>query len=119
VRLESLRGKRVLLHFWATWCGVCRREHAALNAVQASLDEDEALLTIVADAQDVEAVQQVAREEGIAYPILLGTEDVIADYRVDAFPTNYYVDREGKVASSTVGMSNRLAMWLRMALSGL
>lgn len=117
VSLESLRGKRVLLHFWATWCGVCRREFGSLNAVNRGLKGDEALVSIVADSEDPDQVRRFVAEHDIRYPVLLGTEDVLRAFRVDTFPTNYYLDPTGAIAAHTVGMSNRLAVAARLGCS--
>jgi thiol-disulfide isomerase/thioredoxin len=114
--LESLRGKKVVLHFWATWCGVCRREFGGLNAVQDRLAPDQVLLSIVADADDVAHVRQVMAEEHIRYPVLLGTPEVLRAFHVDTFPTNYYIDRHGQITSHTIGMSTRWAVRARLGL---
>ncbi len=114
VSLESLRGKAVLIHFWATWCGVCKMEQSSLNALAEELPSDTALVTIVADGEDREHVARYVREHGIRYPVLLADESVVERFRVKAFPTNYYLDEAGKIRQSSVGMSNRLMMWVRL-----
>jgi peroxiredoxin len=114
VSLESLRGKRVLVHFWATWCGVCRREFGALNAVNRRLGPDEALLTVVADSDDRERIRGFVTEHDIDYPVLLGTDAVLRAFHVDMFPTNYYVDGSGMIVSHTIGMSTRFALASRL-----
>jgi thiol-disulfide isomerase/thioredoxin len=114
VSLESLRSKRVALQFWATWCGVCRREEGALNAVAKGLEPDEALYAVVADSDDVEKVRDFVAREHIEYPVLLGTGDVLAAYHVQAFPTTYYVDAQGRIGSRTVGMGTRYSMRARL-----
>jgi thiol-disulfide isomerase/thioredoxin len=116
VSLESLRGKRVALQFWATWCGVCRREEGTLNAVTKSLDGDEALYAVVADSDDVEMVREFVAREHIDYPVLLGNSDVLAAYHVESFPTTYYVDAEGRIGGRTVGMATRYSMRARFGL---
>jgi peroxiredoxin len=116
VSLDSLRGKRTVLHFWATWCGVCAREHGALNAVAKGLARDEALYAIVADPGDLEKIRRVVAEEHIEYPILLGTSDVVEAFRVTSFPTTYYVDREGRIGGHTVGMATRFSIRARLGL---
>lgn len=110
ISLQNLRGKRVMLHFWATWCGVCRQEHDALNAVQDSLGPDEVLLSVVLDVDDAEPVRIAMQEGKIRYPVLIGTDQVQRDYKVSAFPTNYYVDTEGIISANGVGMSTRWGM---------
>jgi len=114
VALADLKGKRVLLHFWATWCGVCRQEHGALNAVQAGLGPDEVLLSVVADSEDPEAIRRYAAEAGIRYPVLLADAAVVRSYRVGAFPTNYFVSKDGQITGHTVGMSTRIGMNARL-----
>jgi peroxiredoxin len=118
VSLEQFRGRRVLLHFWATWCGVCKLELPSLRALHANLDADEVLLTVVEDSDDVEAVRRFAQEHELNYPILLGSEAVIAQYRVSAYPTNYYLRKDGSISATSVGLSTRLGMSARLSLAG-
>lgn len=96
--LEQLRGRKVLLHFFATWCGVCKAELPSLSAVHAGLDEDEVLLAILADAGDPERARRFANEHELSYPVLLATDDVLRAYAVDRFPTNYYLNGDGSVS---------------------
>ncbi len=114
VSLADFRGKRVLLHFWATWCGVCTQEVGALNATYDALPEDQALVTVVADGDDEAAVRKFVAERGVRYPVLLGTDAAVRAFRVSAFPTNYYVTADGRVDSATVGMSSRWGMRARL-----
>lgn len=115
VRLSELRGKRVLLHFWATWCGVCKLETGALNAVHDGLGPDEVLLSVVADAEDIEHVRRAVNEHGIRYPVLLADDSVLTAYRVSSFPTNYFLSADGTVSSTSVGLTTRVALWARLA----
>ena len=116
VSLESLHGKRVALHFWATWCGVCRREQGALNAVASDLGKDEAVYAIVADSDDPDRIRRFVAEEHIRYPVLLATPEVLAAFHVGAFPTTYYVNRDGTIGGHSVGMSTRYAIRARLGL---
>lgn len=117
VSLDSLRGKRVVLHFWATWCGVCRQEFGALDAVRRGLGPDEALVTVVADGENANRIRDFVAKEHIAYPVLLGNDDVVRAFRVGAFPTNYFLDKAGRITGHTVGMSTRMSLAARLALS--
>jgi peroxiredoxin len=119
VSLAEYRHKKVALHFFATWCGVCKAELPSVRAVHRGLDEDEVLLGIAADSDDPEALRRFAREHGLEYPILLATDDVLRAYGVNKFPTNYYLNGDGSVSSSTVGLSTLVGMNLRLfAASG-
>jgi peroxiredoxin len=115
--LSQHRGKKVLIHFFATWCGVCRAELPSLRGLSQNLGPNETLLAIVEDSDDVEAVRRFAREHELTYPILLGTRETLRAYRVRSFPTNYYVNGDGSVQASSVGLSTRLGMAFRLFLT--
>ena len=114
VSLSQQRGKKVLLHFFATWCGVCRAELPSVRGLARNLGPNEVLLAIVEDSEDVAAIRRFAREHELSYPILLGTRETLRAYRVGSFPTNYYVNGDGSVQGSTVGLSTRLSMAFRL-----
>jgi len=114
VVLRDYRGKKVLLHFWATWCGVCKAELPSLRGLARNLAPDEALVTVVEDSEDVEAVRRFAAKHQLSYPILLGERAVLRAYGVGAFPTNYYLNGDGSIASTSVGISTRLGMAMRL-----
>jgi peroxiredoxin len=114
VSLEAFRHKKVVLHFFATWCGVCKAELPSVRALVRGLDDDEVLVGIAADSDDREALRRFAREHELEYPILLGTDAVLRAYGVDRYPTNYYVNGDGSVSSSSVGLSTLLGMKARL-----
>jgi len=117
VSLADYRGKKVLLHFFATWCGVCRLELPSLRSLANHLGPDEALLAIVEDSSDVEAVRRYAHEHDLDYRILLGSPEVIRAYRVNVFPTNYFLNGDGSIDRSSVGLSTRLGLGARLWLA--
>lgn len=114
LRLSDLRGKSVVLHFWATWCGVCKLEIGALNALFQSLKPDQVLVSVVADSDDAAHVQAFVRDRGIRYPVLLADAGILQAYAVGAFPTTYFLTPDGKIESTTVGLSNRFAYRARL-----
>ncbi len=86
VSLSAYRHKKVLLHFWATWCGVCRAELPSLRSLQRSLGPDEVLLTVVEDSADVQAVRSFVREHELAYPFFSAPTRPVARMASAPFP---------------------------------
>ena len=117
VQLSDFRGPRVLLHFWATWCGVCRAELGSLNALHDGRGSDEKLLTILSPDCSLADARAFVQEHGIRYTVLLSDPSTTQAYRLRSYPTNYYVDALGQIDAATVGMSNRIAMGTRLRLA--
>ena len=112
-RLSDYRGRPVLLHFWATWCGVCRQEFGALNAVQADRG-DGVLLAVAEDGDAVEPLRRFVTERGLSYPVLRGSDELSRQWGITVFPTSFYIDREGRIVTHQMGMTTRWSMrfWL-------
>ena len=118
-RLSDYRGRPVMLHFWATWCGVCRQEFGALNALEA--DRGDALLLAVAeDGDDASALRSFVDERGLTYPVLRGKDSVSRQWGITVFPTSFYIDRQGRIVTHQMGMTTRWSMrfWLWWAGRG-
>jgi cytochrome c biogenesis protein CcmG/thiol:disulfide interchange protein DsbE len=107
VRLSSLRGKAVLVNFWATWCEPCKIEMPSLVDMQKKYGPQGLQIVGVAmdDADDKE-ISTFAHKMGVNYMVLRGTEKVGDLYGgVDRLPMTYYLDRSGKVVDETIGMA--------------
>ncbi len=109
VRLSDLRGKAVLLNFWATWCPPCKVEMPWFVDIQKQYGPQG--LQIVGVAMDEgsprDAVTKFAKEMGLNYPVLLGTDKVADQYGgVDALPTTFYIGRDGKIVTRVFGLAS-------------
>ena len=114
--LKSFQGKRLMLHFWATWCSVCKMEHGALNAVHEDLDEDEVLLAlVVAPLEEREKIKAYIASEGIKYPVYFAGDEAQRAFQVTSFPSNYFLSPTGKITGRDVGMSSRWGMAWRLS----
>ena len=107
VRLADLRGKAVLLNFWATWCPPCKLEMPWFVELQKQYGPQG--LQIVGVAMDEgnahDAVAKFTKEIGVNYTILLGNDKVADQYGgVDALPTTFYIGRDGKIVSRVFGL---------------
>lgn len=111
--LKDFKGKTVLLHFWATWCGVCVQEFPMLRDFQAALPKNTVLLSVVEDG-DNENLQAFLLKNQLNYPVLLGTSEVIRRFKVNAYPTNYFIDANGIVRGRSIGLSTQWGLKSRV-----
>jgi thiol-disulfide isomerase/thioredoxin len=94
--LQALRGRPVLLNFWATWCAPCRVELPALEVLARRADSRLAVLTVNVD-EDRAAVSRFL-QEGSALTVLLDPEKEISRrFGVSAFPETFLIDSQGRV----------------------
>jgi peroxiredoxin len=104
VRLSQLRGKPVLLNFWATWCPPCRAEIPALQAAHEHYGDAAVILGI--DIRETAAqVLEFAPRYGLTYPILLDQDGKVSEslYGVQGVPTSLVIGADGIVSAHHVG----------------
>ncbi|MDH3685360.1 MAG: TlpA family protein disulfide reductase [Myxococcales bacterium] len=103
--LADFRGRVLILNFWATWCGPCRRELPALQALRESLaGEGLEVVAVSVDTSDPEAVARFARERGVRFPVLHDpSEEVARRYATAAWPTTFVIDRDGRQVYGIAG----------------
>jgi thiol-disulfide isomerase/thioredoxin len=101
----SLRGKVVIVNFWATWCGPCRAEIPDLVALQEKYKDTLQVIGISEDEAGVDVVRRFAAEHKINYPVAMTTPEIEKLYPgISALPTSFIIDRESRVVQKHVGM---------------
>jgi peroxiredoxin len=116
VSLADYRGKPVLLHFWATWCGVCKVEQHNIDAVARDLP----VLSVASQSGDASEVAAFVREHGIAPRVIVDEESALARrFGVRAFPASFVIDGNGAIRHVEVGYTTELGLRLRMWLARL
>lgn len=103
VSLSSLRGRYVLINFWATWCGPCRDEMPYLQ--QLSVDyADQVTVLGVNMREDPERIHPFVEEFGLTFPVLLHpTDELIMENHVLGLPVSYVVGPDGEVVYRKIG----------------
>ena len=104
--LSSLRGKIVILEFWATWCSPCRESVPELNEMYERFrGKNVELLGISVDkgGDAPSAVRAFLTEHAVAYPVLLDDRNVNSSYGVSGIPAMFIIDKEGKVVKQFTG----------------
>ena len=108
LRLADLRGKVVLLNFWATWCHGCQEEIPWFVEYQKAYGESG--LTVVGASVDEEgwsAVRPYLEKKRLNYPIVIAGEDLQKAYRLDNLPVTILIDRSGRIATTYSGVVDR------------
>lgn len=109
VHLSDYKGKVVLLDFWATWCGPCKLEIPWFMEFQRQhKDKGFEVVGISMDEDGWDSVKPFISEMAINYRILIGSDTTAQAYGgVDALPTTFLIDREGKIAAVHVGLASK------------
>lgn len=109
LKLSDLRGKAVLLNFWATYCGPCKIEMPWFVELQKEYGpQGFQIVGVAMDDASTEDIAKFAKEMGVNYPILLGKESVGQSYGgVNVLPTTFFLDRTGKVIAREFGLQSR------------
>jgi len=107
--LAELKGKPVLLDFWATWCGPCIRSMPTLEKIHADY-RDQGLVVLGIDVGEKrETVEKFLQNKPIPYPVIMGDEAGIpAAYGITVYPTFVMIGPDGKVAATQFGLSDAL-----------
>lgn len=109
MKLSELKGKTVVVDFWATWCDPCKIEIPWLVDLQKKYAAQG--LQIVGVAEDDSSEEEISaftKKMGINYPTLKGTEGVADNYGgLQGLPTTFFLDRSGKVVVREVGLKGQ------------
>jgi thiol-disulfide isomerase/thioredoxin len=101
----SLRGKVVIVNFWATWCGPCRAEIPDLVALQEKYQNTLQVIGISEDEAPVDVVRRFAAEHKVNYPVVMMTPELEKLFPgISALPTSFILDRESRIVQKHVGM---------------
>jgi peroxiredoxin len=107
VRLSDLRGRGVLLNFWATWCPPCRAEIPYLIAAQEKYGAKGIVVIGIDFGESDDQVKRFAQENGMNFRLAMDdTGEVYQTYNVRGIPTTYFIDRNGVIVAKQSGGIN-------------
>ena len=111
--IQSNQDQPILLHFWATWCSVCKMEEDSIAAIS----EDHKVITIAMQSGNDQDIKDYLKEKGINFPVIVDEYGESAkSFGVGGVPTSFIVDSQGNIDFTEVGYTPswglRLSLWL-------
>jgi thiol-disulfide isomerase/thioredoxin len=112
--LAPAAGQPVLVHFWATWCPICRAEQGSIEA----LARDYPAVTVAMQSGDDAEVARYLRTESLSFPVLNDSDGAIAaHWGVRGVPASFIVDGAGQIRFVEVGYTTSVGLRLRLWLA--
>ena len=117
--LRSLRGKVVLVNFWATWCPPCRKELPDLEALYERFGSRGLVVLAISDEDSAKVAPFVA-EHKLTYPVLLDPGRKVNEaFQIDGIPKSFVYDRQGNLAAEAIDMRTQRQFLQMLARAGL
>ena len=118
--LKDLKGKVVLVNFWATWCPPCQKEMPDLEALYNQYKEQGFVILAFSEDDETNKVAPFIAERKITYPILLDPGQKMGNqFQVNGIPKSFLYDREGKLVAQSIDMRTRHQFEEMLAQAGL
>lgn len=112
-RLSDYKGKKVYLKFWASWCSICLASLPDTDELAKEASDDYVILTVVSPGQKGEQAEEAFKKwyQGLDYkdlPVLLDPSgQILASYGVRSYPTQAFMDKEGKLVKTQPGFMDK------------
>jgi peroxiredoxin len=104
ITLSELRGKAVMVNFWATWCIPCRTEMPSMERLYKIFKESGFTILAVNFMENEEKVKQFVKEKALTFPVVIDRDGKISQlYRASALPVTYFIDNKGRVSGVAFG----------------
>jgi|SRR5579863_868644 len=118
--LKDLKGKVVLVNFWATWCPPCQKEMPDLDALYNQFKDRGFVILALSEDDETEKVAPFIGERKISYPILLDPGSAVGkQFQVEGIPKSFVYDRDGKLVTESIDMRTRKQFLEMLSQAGL
>ena len=115
ININHHKGKPLMLHFWATWCSICKLEEKSI----ASISNDHTVITVAMNSGSAAKVSAYLEEQGLDYPVVVDEDGAIAArFGVRGVPTSFVADKNGNIVFTEVGFTTELGLRLRLWYAG-
>jgi len=105
--LSDLKGKKVFLNFWATWCPPCRAEMPEIEKLYQETKDSNLVIVAVEIGEPLDTVKSFIDSNKYNFKVLLDSDQSIASkYNIASIPTSYFIDVDGNIVSKNVGAMN-------------
>lgn len=115
--LPAHPGKPVLVHFWATWCPICRAEQASIAAI--AQDHPDVITVAMQSGSSAEVIKHM-HVQGISFPVVNDEDGTLSSaWGVHAVPASFIIAPDGKIRFIEVGYTTGIGLRLRLWLAGI
>lgn len=105
--LSDLKGKKVFLNFWATWCPPCRSEMPEIEKLYQETKDSNLVIVAVEIGEPLDTVKSFIDSNKYNFKVLLDSDQNVASkYNIASIPTSYFIDEDGNIVSKNVGAMN-------------
>jgi peroxiredoxin len=117
--LKDLKGKIVMLNFWATWCPPCRKEMPDLESLYKQFEPEGFIIFGVSD-DEPDKIREFVQKQGTTYPVLLDPGSKVNQLlHIEGIPKTFVYDREGKIVSESIDMRTKSQFLAMLQAAGL
>ena len=121
MEFKDLQGKVIFLNLWATWCGPCRSEMAAIQKLYESMDKEKVSFVMLSLDKDthVEKVKAYVASKQFTFPVYMPSGHLAEQLQVPSIPTTFIITKEGVIDLKEIGMKNYNTTKFKKYLEGL